>query len=316
MSFRLVSIRLAALGAVFALLLVGRPVFAQDGPFPQLDGHRFSPTATVPLPWVNSYIVSNLGMAQAFDLVAPPIVINGDTIPGLQGDLLFVSLDLEYQQKIVDWFAFRVGYRVDARVGTDLETILSRGLNTVTGFEIGWVARLLESRRDMLSLDFRVSNKAFTVVDISGFVQDVIDGVDARIVRSNNAVRVAGGLRYAHTFSNLFGIVANGELGVGESIQRNEDDEVFFRLGGQFDFDLAAWRDIPLNVAFGFQTDSYPEASDDADGSLNTTFLRVSYIARDDFTIGLTFNGSSIPVRDEGDNLKYGGVIFDLRYWF
>ena len=316
MSIRLVSIRLAALGAVFALLLVGRPVFAQDGPFPQLDGHRFSPTRVVPLPSTNSYIVSNLGMAQAFSLTTPHFVIEGDTIPGLQGDLLFASLDLEYQQKIVDWFAFRVGYRVDARLGTDLESLLSRGVNTVTGFEIGWIAQVLESKRDMLSLDFRVSNKSFSAVDIGGFVQDVIDGIDASIVRKNNAVRVAGGLRYAHTFSNLFGIVANGELGVGESIYRTDDDEVFFRLGGQFDFDLAAWRNIPLNVAFGFQTDSYPEASEEVDGSLNTTYLRVSYIARDDFTIGLTFNGSTIPVRNEGDDLKYGGVEFDLRYWF
>jgi len=299
MSKKRVFGRLTALGAFFVLLFAGGPAFAQEGPFPQLDGHRFSPTGTVPLPWVNSYIVSNLGMGTAYDAGFPPVIINGDTIPGLQGDLLFATLDL-----------------VDARLGTQLESLLSKGVNTITGFEVGWVARLLESRRDMLSLDVRVSNKNYTTVDIGRFVQDVVDGIDASIVRKNNAVRFAGGLRYARTFSNLFGIVANGELGVGESIERTEDDKAFYRLGAQADFDLAAWRNIPLNVALGLQTDSYPEATSDVDGNVNTGYLRLSYIARDDFTIGLEFSGSQVPTRDELEDLNYGGVMFDLRYYF
>ncbi len=322
MSTRQICMRLAAPCAVFVLLFAGRPAFAQDGPgpYPQLDGHRFSPTRIVPLPWVNSNIVSNLGMAQAYDVGTRSFVVDGDTIPGLQGDLLFATLDLEYQQKIVDWFAVRVGYRVDARLGTDLQTLLSRGVSTVTGFEIGWLARLLESDRDMLSLDAYVSNKSFTVVDIVGFVEDVIDGIDASIVRKNNAVRFAGGVRYAHTFSNLFGVVATGNIGGAEPIERTDGSQLFFRVGGQLDFDLDAWRSIPLNVALGFRTDSYPEAPEDVDGNLSTGFLRLSYIARDDFTIGLQFSGSRVPIRqrlDEGDeDLKYGGVEFDLRYYF
>ena len=318
MSARSLSCRFAGTAAVVALVIGVRPILAQEGPgpFPKLEDHRFSPTRIVPYPTVNSYVVSTLGMAQAFEVTTPPFVVNGDTIPGLQGDLLFASLDLEYQQKIVDWFAFRIGYRIDARLGTELETLLSKGVNTITGFEIGWLARLLESERDALMLDARVSNKSFTAVDIGGFVQDVIDGIDASIVRKNTALRVAGGLRYAHVFSDLFGVVANGELGLADAIYRNGDDEVFYRLGGQLDFDLDAWRDIPLNVALGFQTDSYPEATDEVDGNLNTGFLRLSYIARDDFTIGLQVFGSTIPVVGDEDDLKYGGVEFDLRYFF
>lgn len=318
MRARTVSIRLAVLGVAMATSLTGRSAVAQEGPgpFPELDGHRFSPTRIVPVPSVNSYLVSTLGVAQAYDITTPPFVIDGDTIPGLQGDLLFATLDLEYQQKIVDWFAFRVGYRIDARLGTELGTLLSKGVNTITGFEIGWLARLLEADRDILLLDARVSNRNFTTVDIGGFVEDVIDGIDASIVRKNTALRVAGGLRWAHTFSNLFGIVANGEVGLGESADRNTDDEVFTRLGGQLDFDLDAWRNIPLNVALGYQFDSYPEATEDVDGSLNTGYLRLSYIARNDFTVGLQFFGSTIPVVDDEDSLKYGGVEFDLRYFF
>lgn len=318
MRTREVSIRLAALGLAVATLLTGSPALAQEGPgpYPELAGHRFSPTRIVPVPSVNSYVVSTVGVAQAVDLVTPPFVVEGDTIPGLQGDLLFATLELEYQQRIVDWFAFRVGYRVDARLGTELGSLLAKGVNTATGFEIGWLARLLESDRSSLFLDARVSNKNLTSVDIAGFVEDVIDGVDASIVRTNNATRAAGGLRYAHAFSHLFGVVANGELGVGESFVRTEGDELFYRLGGQLDFDLAAWRDIPLNIALGFQTDSYPEATEEVDGSLNTGYLRLSYIARNDFTIGLQFFGARIPVKDSEEALKYGGVEFDLRYFF
>jgi hypothetical protein len=167
----------------------------------------------------------------------------------------------------------------------------------------------------MLSLDFRVSNKDFTVVDIAGFVEDVIEGIDAGLVRKNNAVRVATGLKYAHAFSHLFGIAASGELGVAEPFARTEDDEVFYRLGGQLDFDFASWRNIPLNAAIGFTTDSYPEATDDVDGNVNSGFLRLSYIARNDFTVGLELSSTHIPVSG-GDDVTYGGAIFDLRYYF
>jgi hypothetical protein len=39
-------------------------------------------------------------------------------------------------------------------------------------------------------------------------------------------------------------------------------------------------------------------------------------VGRDDFTIGLTVSGSSVPLADDEDNLKYASVEFDLRYYF
>ncbi|MCL7936729.1 MAG: hypothetical protein M8860_12005 [marine benthic group bacterium] len=306
--------------AAVALLLcfVSPPLGAQDapGPYPELDGHRFSPTRTVGDPWIRTHVVSYLGLGQATDLLQPPIVIDGDTIPGLEGELLYATIDFEYQQRIVDWFAFRVGYAVDARLGTELGTLLARGVNTITGFEIGWLARVLESERDMLSLDFEVSNKSVTQVDIAGFVEDVIEGVEADIVRKSNTLRFSGGGRYAHAFSPLFGIIAVANLGVGESVRRDEDDEVFTQLGAQLDFDLASWRNIPLNVALGYLYDSYPEASQDVDGSISTGYLRVGYVARNDFTIGLQFSGSSVPLQGDDNRAKFGIVEFDLRYYF
>jgi hypothetical protein len=320
--------RLSIASLSIAAIVGAPPAAAQQdqGAFPRLGNHRFSPSSLVRDPWVNTYVVSNLGLGQAFEVVTPPVIIGGDSIPGLAGNLVFATLDLEYQQKIVDWFAFRVGYRVDARVGTQLETLLSRGINTIMGFELGWLARLLESDNNLLSLDVRVSNKSYTTVDIAGFVDDILNGIDASIVKNSPAVRAAAGLRYAHEFSNLFGIIANGELGFGESISRfAADDQLFFQLGGQLDFDLDAWRNIPFNVALGFETDSYPEASPDVTGHINTGFLRVGYIARDDFTIGLTFSGSSVPIANdppagevevEEETVNFGSMEFDLRYYF
>lgn len=310
------SVQVASVTALLCLLSV--PLRAQDapGPYPQLNGHRFSPTRSVPDPWIRSNVVSYLGLGQAVDLLSDPIEIGGDTIPGLEGELLYATLDFQYQQKIVDWFAFRAGYAVDARLGTELGTLLARGVNTITGFEIGWLARVLESERDILSLDFEVSNKSVTTVDIAGFVEDVIAGIDAGIVRKSNTLRVSGGGRYAHAFSPLFGIIAIANGGIGESVRRNEDDEAFVQLGAQLDFDLDSWRDIPLNVALGYLYDSYPEASEDVEGSISTAYFRVGYVARNDFTIGLQFSGSSVPLQGDRDRAKVGFVEFDLRYYF
>ena len=311
--------RLSIAGVIVALLAGASPTVAQEnpGPFPQLDGHRFSPNWIVSDPWVNSYGVSNVGVGKAFDVSTAPIVIDGDTIPGLAGDLLFAALQIEYQQKIVDWFAFRIQYRIDARLGTDVQSLLSRGINTIAGFEIGWLARLVNADRDMLSLDVSVSNKGYTAVDLARFVEQVVEGIeDPSLVAQSTALRVGAGLRWAHAFSDLFGIVANGDLGVAESASRAQGDEVFYRLGGQADFDFRNWLNIPLNLAAGIRLDSYPEAPTDEVGSLNTGFLRIGYVGRDDFTIGLTVSGSSVPLADDEDNLNYASVEFDLRYYF
>ena len=311
--------RLSIAGVIVALLAGASPAVAQQnpGPFPQLGGHRFSPNAIVMDPWVRSYGLSSVGVGQASTVSTPPVVIGGDTIPGLAGNLLFAALQIEYQQKIVDWFAFRFGYQINARLGTDVQSLLSRGVNTIAGFEVGWLARLVNADRDMLSLDVNVSNKGYTAIDLARFVEQVVEGIeDPSLVSNSNALRAGAGLRWAHAFSDLFGIVANGDVGVAESASRLQDDEVFYRLGGQLDFDFKHWLNIPVNLAAGILLDSYPEAPTDEVGNLNTGFLRIGYIGRDDFTIGLTVSGSSVPLADDEDDLKYVSMEFDLRYYF
>ncbi|MGW8283307.1 MAG: hypothetical protein ACWGON_08420 [Gemmatimonadota bacterium] len=99
MRIRRMMARLVLLSLVCGLLAEASPVLAQDaqGVFPQLEGHRFSPTKIVPDPWVRSYVASTLGLGKAYGVDTRPIVIEGDTIPGLSGDLMFAALDLQYQ---------------------------------------------------------------------------------------------------------------------------------------------------------------------------------------------------------------------------
>jgi hypothetical protein len=71
-------------------------------------------------------------------------------------------------------------------------------------------------------------------------------------------------------------------------------------------------------------TDSYPEASPDVTGNISTGYLRIGFIARDDFTIGLMFSGASAPLANDparpqsGDSERvgFGAIDFDLRYYF
>jgi hypothetical protein len=69
-------------------------------------------------------------------------------------------------------------------------------------------------------------------------------------------------------------------------------------------------------VALGYLYDSYPEASEDVEGSISTGYFRIGYVARNDFTIGLQFSGSSVPLQGDQDRAKFGIVEFDLRYYF
>ncbi len=85
-----------------------------------------------------------------------------------------------------------------------------------TGFELGWLIRLFERERTALSLDLNLSERAYTGINIFQFVEDVVDGVPASLVRKTPSTRSSAGLRYAWAVSPLMGASARAESGFGE----------------------------------------------------------------------------------------------------
>ena len=162
--------------SMLALLGAG-PARAQEQKVlgrPSMGGHSFTETVDVPSPYVRTFIRNRLGMGQALNLEIPPIEVGGVQISGLEGSLLFAILDFEYQYAIKDWIAIRARFVGSGRLGSDTLALLYEGVTMSTGYEFGWLIHLQEREKTALSLDLNLSNRSFTGVNITQFVDDII----------------------------------------------------------------------------------------------------------------------------------------------
>ena len=311
----------ASLLVLAAVATSSSPVLAQDSgdrewKAPHKNGHTFSTITGVPDAFVRSYIRTGLGMSVTSDVDIPLGIVGGDTLFATRGGLVFANLGLEYQQTIKDWIAFRVKFNVNGRLGTGTSALLTTGLSAATGFEIGWLMRLLETDRGYMSLSFDVKNTNFTTINISDFVEDIIGGEDAELVRNTPSMRAGMGLRYTHAFSPLVGLISFAETGYGESVDRDSEDEWFFRFGATVDFDLAAVNWLPIGLALGYMQDSFPEGGADITDAVRGFQFRIGYTGRENLALGLNFSYATFPTDQLDTKIKTTGLDFDIRYYF
>jgi hypothetical protein len=304
-----------------AIAAVTTPAQAQDSgdrewKAPHKNGHTFSPVRGVPDAFVRSYIRNGIGMSQTYDIDIPLGIVGQDTLFASRGSLVFANLSLEYQQTIKDWIAFRAEFNVNGRLGTGTSALLSSGVSATTGFELGWLIRLLETDQGYMSLSFDVKNTSFTTINIKDFVEDIIDGEDAELVRKTPSMRAGAGLRYAHAFSPLVGLISFAETGYGESVDRSSADEWYFRFGATVDFDLAAVGWVPIGLAAGYSQDSFPEGGADITDVVRGFLFRIGYTGREDLALGLNFQYATFPTDQLDTRIKSTGLTLDIRYYF
>ncbi len=304
-----------------AIAASSTPVLAQDSgdrewKAPHKNGHTFSPIGGIPDAFVRSYIRNSIGMSQTADVDIPLGIIDGDTLFASRGALLFANLGIEYQQTIRDWIAFRARFNVNGRLGTGTSALLATGVSATTGFELGWLIRLLETDRGYMSLSFDVNNTSFTTINIADFVEDVIDGEDAELVKTTPSMRAGVGLRYTHAFSPLVGLISYFRTGYGESVDRVSEDEWFTEFGATVDFDLAGVGWVPIGLAVGYRQDSFPEGGADITDVVRAFLFRVGYTGREDLALGLNFTYSTFPSDQLEEKIKSMGLNLDIRYYF
>jgi len=282
---------------------------------PALGGHCFTESVDVPSPFVRTYIRNRLGVGQYVDLPFAIEEIGGEPITGFQGSLVIALLDFEYQYAIKPWLAARGRFVMSGRLGTETMSLLSQGITMATGFELGWLIRLHEREKTALSLDLALNDRSFTGVNISRFVEDVIAGVPASLVRTTPSARGSAGLRFAWAASPLLGVSAVGETGYGESVERTRGELFFWRFSTALDFDLRTRISAPLGVAVGYTYDSFPEFGGDNVDGVQATFIRFSYLGRDDFLLSLDVSHDRIPLTGDRPDLKGVSLTVSLRYY-
>jgi hypothetical protein len=307
----------AASVAGFALALAAMPARAQTEPRPKLGDHQFVSTDLVPDAFVRTYFRTDVGYALTSEIHYPPVVVAGDTLTTLNGDLAYAILDAEYQQKLRDWIAFRIGLSLRSRLGTRPASLISEGVTVTSGYELGWLARLHESRKTSLCGSLAVTNQTITIMDIKQFAEDVANGVsDARLIDNVPTVRSNAGLRFAWAISHPFGLTAVASGSYGESPRRQQADSWEYDAGASVDFDgKAAWN-IPLGVAIAYRQNSLPMWTSADHQNSSQTALRFAYNAKPDFLIAVDVLGVFNRENSRAAPVWAGGASFSMRYYF
>jgi len=309
-----------ALFTLFAVATTDSAAQVDDGSaqvrVPSLNGHRFIPSETVRDPFVNTYMLSQLGGGIATDLVLPLIEIDGDTLFLPSGDQLFVVLQYQYQQRIKKWLAVNVGFSTLGRLGTDAGALLLAGVTAATDLRLEWLFNVMRNDRSALSFNLGFRNASTTVVDLFGFVEDVIDGVDSKLVDTIPSSQAIAGARYAYGFSSLVGVKISGTIFYGsKSKLRDPDNEVNFEFGGGVSLDPRKRFGIPVGVIVSYAFRTLSLGRDDSGSDSQEYELKFDYTKPNDFSFGPAITLKRFPGISGGSESSLN-VTLTSRYYF
>jgi hypothetical protein len=283
---------------------------------PELNDHFFIPMTATSSPFITSHFTTTIGLAQSSEFENVILEFDDERIIGLKGSLLFVDLDFEYQQKIKDWIALYLSYNLTARVGTELQSMLTQGVSTVSTFRIGWLIRVVETEKFMLAGNLQVNNHSATFISISEFVKDLVrDSVVTSISRNVPILNLNGGLRFAYGINKTFGVQGFADLGYGDSYQRGVSDYIY-RVGAALDANLAFTTKVPLGFAAFVNSSALPDFVHVAGKSATVTGLKVSYAKGRHFNVGLEISRLSIPIPNVEQNVISTSAFISSKYYF
>jgi len=284
-----------------------------------LNGHRFISSSKIKSPFINTYLQTSMGAGTTGRLDIP-VIIDSIEYATLTGDLAFTYLSFEYQQAVKDWIAFSLKVNVVGRLGTDAGAILYQGINFDMGYELGWLLKLYKKENMMLSGIVKLSNNSFTFIDISGFVQGIIDSSgltpENKIVKNTPTTNAGAGLAYAYTINRMFGINADALISYGESAERFSEDEFTFKYGVSADADLNPDYSVPLGFALSYLGVARGKNSESVIGNPHNILFQINYTGKNDIDLGLVFNYQWFKDSSIDQTISFTNVFLDIKYFF
>ena len=303
---------------IILLVITGMNITAQDETPKKITigDHIFTPISYSPLPSTNTYINTVAGFGQTINLFHS-ITINEDLgVIGLDGEVTFVDVYFGYQQRIRDWLAAYIQVGMSARLGTEIQSILVQGFNSITNFEIGWHFKILEGDKYAFSATAELQNSAGSFINVLGFVKDIInDNPDPKIKESVPVLTVGSGLRFAYGFNEFIGMSAMTELDYGETYLRG-DNGLAFTAGAGLDLDFYPKYSVPVGLIVHYNITSQPEFVIVDGKSAHILKVKLAYTKASDFSLGLEYAIMKVPLR----NVKNDPIVYSFalasRFYF
>ena len=300
----------------FALLTLSAGYLPAQEPSRVLNGFEFIPSRIVPDPFAITYFGTITGGGMAFDLKTPFIDLDGDTIGTLSGDVAFLALGFEYQQRFGKWLAVRFAFSGNGRIGTDEQSMLAQGVTGTFGWDLGATAKIYQSRKLIISGALGFARSNIVGVDPYGFARSIIeDGLDTdnSLVESGNAISGILGARLGWAPASWIGVTAVLEGGRGDVTE--SDSETVFGGGGTVGVDLKNLNVIPIGLLLSFDSDAFSQGGADLARRSNGFGFGAFWTGWEDFIIGFETTMRVLDRRDAEDDFEAFVATFNLRYW-
>ncbi len=260
-----------------------------------INGHEFLTSKSIKSAKIETILLSNLSYGSTGQLNSKGIIIDDKEYLSFSGSLLYAGGNFDYQQKINDWFAIYLKLHFLGRLGTQIPTILAEGINTASGFEIGWLGKIYEHKKGYLSGSLFSSRNMGSLIDFTGFIEDIIDEIpNPKIIDVVPVSRLGAGLHYAHAFSETWGTQLELNYFYGETLARNTTSSKV-DLGIYVDANFYPKKQIPLGIGMGYNFTSMPESLYRNDKAANIYNLHIAYTKASDFELGLEITYHKIP---------------------
>ena len=303
-------------------LLVPHPALAtSDQVYPRLGTHTFIPNSFLRGPFINSYIGNGVGFGGTNSVNVPAITLPDSTVLlNLDTGITVAVLMFDWQHAMKSWVGFRTHFEVFGRLGSTTDALLAEGITGVGTFELGWIFKLAEGKRDFLSLDLSMQRNQGSFINLVDWLKRIIeDGglkPDNTLVRNRDSLRGIVGLSYAHAFSSRFGLTAQGDLGYGEKIDRNGENDLKFDVRAGLSFNLHDTTNVPLGVFLGSGLSNWSKGGEILRGDIASGLLQIDFMGFDDFTVGLQYSYERLPLSGIDDSLVASAALITLQYFY
>jgi hypothetical protein len=286
---------------------------------PQLGGHRFTPTQIDMDPFITTYFRTATGIG---------VVIDAETRFGLadslewtlQGDLLVLLVDVEYQHAVTEWLSLRGLFTATARTGTNEQSLVGLGLSSLDGFELGAKLRAWKSDRAMLAGSIEIRRARVFLVSPARYAEELLEQgfrvSENGLLAEASAQRYTGALRFAYAPADWIGLLGMVEGGVANPSVEQVATETVFATSVTVDVDLVPLVSVPLGVLSTYLYDSYPANGDDLAKAQRNFSVGVSYTGRDEFAVGFELTRGRLQLLETDTSISVNSVRAKLRYFF
>jgi ribosomal protein L13 len=262
-----------------------------------------------------------LGGGTTTGMILPEIQIGDRVVVAPVGDLAYMLMVARHEQAIKSWMSFFVEGRVLGRLGTNVSSLLTQGVNASVGLNMGWSVKILEDDRWAVATGLVLKTGTYTTIDVRKWAEGLVR--DSGVVTATNplidtrpSMKLNLNVRGAYTFNETFGLMGFVNGGYSEPLTRDGAYEAVFDGGLALSMNWDPVVDVPIGTSIGADYRQIPETATQDQGATKNVYLRIGYTGTDAYGLGLQFNGQFAPIAGIEHQVTFVSALLDFRFYF